>query len=438
MALTITYLIMNLVRTYAIYLFIDNLLQRRRVSRRTVLCAYVIYYAVCSYIYLNAYNMLIIVLQNLLFGYLMGLLYQGKFTKRILASVFIYILQLASDYFALISLELLFKIPYSITIAGNYYTMLGITVSMLLLLLLVFLARPLFRDFEAELPYPYWLAVFLIPAGSIYILYSLNHYHAGNTTGNLFLNLWITLILFGINILVFYLYNKLLREESVKYENMMLHQQNDIYEKQALLIKEFQKELHDQTHDMKNHLVSILEFISCGEHREALNYVNTLLGSAGEITDFVNSGNITVDAMLNSKLYIAKHQDTQLLIKIRLIEPLIMENPADLTIILGNLLDNALEAVVKLPPPKRIIRFCLNYQNNYLLIGIRNAYNPAVSDIRSGKAYTTKVHKELHGIGLKRIKNTAAKYNGSFTYQTATEAGDAFFEAEVGLYPAVK
>lgn len=115
-----------------------------------------------------------------------------------------------------------------------------------------------------------------------------------------------------------------------------------------------------------------------------------------------------------------------------------MKNPADFTIILGNLLDNALEAVTKLPPQKRIIRFYLNFQSDYLIIQMRNIYNPTVSDIRDGKAYTTKVDKDLHGIGLKRIKNAAAKYNGSFEYQTTTEGEDSFFIAEVKLYPNTK
>lgn len=435
MALTITYLIMNLIRTYAIYLFIDALLLRKRISKQMVLCAYAVYYIVCTYTYMKAYNVSIIVLQNLLFGYLMGLLYYSKITKRVLATVFIYILQFASDYFALILVEILFQIPYSTTISGNFYTKLGIVISMLSLLLLVLLIRPLFRNSETELPYSYWLAVFLIPSGSIFIIYSLNNYHVNNIAYDLSLNLWITFILFDINVLVFYLYNKLLKEEATKYEVMMLHQQNDIYEKQALLINEFQKELHNQNHDIKNHLISIMEFIESGDSQEAINYVDTLIGNAKEITTSINSGNINVDAMLNSKLYIAKHQDTQLFIKIRILDPLVMKDPADLTIILGNLLDNALEAVTKFPPPKRIIEFYLKYQGNFLIIQVRNIYSPATSDIHDGKAYTTKSNKELHGIGLKRIKNTAEKYDGSFEYQTTTEGEDAFFIAEVKLYP---
>jgi len=435
MALTITYLIMNMIRIYAIYLFIDAFLYKKRVSNPTILFAYGIYYCYSSFFYLKSYGVLLNMISNLFFGFAMGLLYDSKFTKRGLASVFAYSLAFSGESLAFVTIGFIPRVFYNELFTDGIYDMLGIVLSMASFLVLVIIFRPLFRNQDTELPYSYWLAVFIIPAGSIYILYILISYYVANTADDLSFILIVILLLFGINILVFYLYNKLLKGEGMKYENIMLHQQNGIYEKQALLIEEFQNDLHDQKHDMKNHLVAIKEFAECGKINELIPYVDALIGSNKEITATSSCGNLTIDAMLNSKIYIAKHQDTQLHTQVKLMAPLVI-NPVDLTIILGNLLDNALEACTRIPPKKRNIHFYLFYQHNFLLIQVKNMFDPSIIDFREGKAYTTKDNKKLHGIGLRRVRQAAEKYNGSFEYYTVDNDEGSFFVAEVRLYPS--
>jgi len=105
-----------------------------------------------------------------------------------------------------------------------------------------------------------------------------------------------------------------------------------------------------------------------------------------------------------------------------------------LTTILCNLLDNALEACSKLPADKRNMYLTLTFDSNLLSITVKNAYDPKNIDLQNGIAYTTKADKAMHGIGLKRVKKTVEKFNGTFKYYTEDSDEESSFIAEAMLY----
>lgn len=433
MAVAVTYLLFNIVFLYSIFTFIDNFLSTRRFSGWVLFFAYVLYYVITSTIYFKAFNVTLNVAVHLCFCFAIGFLYRSSILKRILAAVFIYILIIASDEVTLILLLIVSKSSYHAITGGTSLTCLGIIISTIALLAIVKLVRPLFRNYDYELPRTYWLAVFLIPSGSIYIVHSLNKQYITGGIKDLSFILIAVCILFAINILVFYLYNKSLKDESLKHENILLQQQNIASENQALLIQEFQDNLHEQKHDMQDYLSIIEEYAKCGQTDELLKYVNTLTEMTKEIKSSYHSGDVVIDAIVNGKLYLANRQDTKFVANINLSQPLDI-NRVHLTTILCNLLDNALEACSKLPKDKRNMYLTLTCDLNLLSVTVTNTCNPKNIDIQNGVAYTTKTDKSIHGIGLKRVKKTVEKYNGTFEYYTKDSNEESCFIAETMLY----
>ena len=433
MAVTITYLIYSCIYIYLTYSFLDNFFKKRRVSKFCIMALYSIYYIVLAFVNLNTFETFFNIIINLSFGFLIGLLYNTSNLKRILASFYIYILFLTCDIFTAYLLLFLFSSTFDIIMSNPFLKIMGFIICITLQIILVKTITPLFRSQDAEVPPSYWFAVFLIPFGSIYILSSMHMQYLNGGIHNLPFILITIIILFAINILLFYLYDKLIKDEEIKYENILLHQQKEAYENQALLIRGFQDSLHEEKHDMKGNLSAVKRMLEQSQTDEALNYINKLIGKTEDIISSISSGDVVIDAMVNSKLYIANLQNTLFHVDIELFQPLEIE-PVDLTVILCNLFDNALEACAKLHDGQREIWVRIVYQHETLSIAVVNTYNPDKIDIRGGNAYTTKEDKIRHGIGLKRIRQTVEKYNGMFSYNVSKKDGIALFSVDILLY----
>ena len=104
---------MNMIRIYAIYLFIDAFLYKKRASNLTILFAYGIYYCYSSFFYLKSYGVLLNMISNLFSGFAMGLLYDCKFTKKGLASVFAYSLAFSGESLAFVTIGFISRVFYN-------------------------------------------------------------------------------------------------------------------------------------------------------------------------------------------------------------------------------------------------------------------------------------------------------------------------------------
>lgn len=432
MAEIIGYLIMNAIRTYAIYDFINNFLYVCRVPKAWLAFGFAFYYGLLSYIHLQVGNPYAVLFANLIICFVMCLLYKASLWKQLLATVFIYILSMVSEDLVINTMRILLYVLPSHTTVPADTTGIETVISMVLLLLLVKLVKPLFRYRDIPLPPFYWLALFLIPSCSIGIQ-SLMLQVYQSSPAFLIPYEMCTLLLFSINVLVFYLYNQLIKGETMRYENMLLSQQNNAYENQALLIHDFQNTIRKQRHDMNNHLAAIMELAKKSEGTHLQQYIHALLDVSTSAKSGISSENPIIDAMVNSKLYLASQQHTQLHTNI-LLEDTLEISRVDLTVLLGNLLDNALEACNKIPESDRSIWLFISAKHGTLIIQITNTYYPADLDIRNGRIYTTKGDKETHGIGISNVHQVVEKYHGNATFTQIKKDCRDLFVAELLLY----
>ncbi|GLB25351.1 sensor histidine kinase [Lacrimispora xylanolytica] len=438
MNLVITYLIMNIIRTYVIYDFIDTFLKKRRTPVWAIGIAFTAYYLAGAYLYFYLFNPMLNIIFNMAAFFLICYFYKTSVFKRLLAASFIYILSLASEDCTAAALVLFIGGSFNTIIQQDFFVIIGIILSNMMMFGLVKWSKIFFykqATYNADIRPPRWLAMFLIPAGSIYILNSMTLEIISNQAESSFLLTSASLVLLVVNILLFYLYDKLLLEENLKYENLLLSQQNNAYEKQSVLIQRFQKSLREDRHNINNHLAAISGLAEQGQNKELIEYIRKLTVNVKAQEAGVNSGHPVIDALINNKLYLSQHFYVKTEVHIRL--PKILDiDKMDLTIILGNLLDNALEACIKLPKEQREILIHVSAIHGVLTIQVVNSYDYSQLNIKDGKPYSTKKDKTWHGIGLNSVSHTVKKYNGvlEFNYGEQQRGEKNIFTANVLLY----
>lgn len=193
---------------------------------------------------------------------------------------------------------------------------------------------------------------------------------------------------------------------------------NDIEEslKQSKVpfLRVHQSYLVNYKHNMKNNLVSILAYAENGDNEKIIRFVNEIMEEGGIKTSTVtNSGNIVIDSLIGYWYVEAKKVGIDFSVNLNI--P--MEMPfrgADICLILGNLLENAVEAAQK-AEGKKYIRFHMKYDKNNLLLFVENNYKGVLIKTKDKRLKSTKTDAGNHGVGLSSVYRIAAKYHGVVT-----------------------
>ena len=155
------------------------------------------------------------------------------------------------------------------------------------------------------------------------------------------------------------------------------------------------------------------------------DYLDALEKELDHVDTLVKSGNMMVDAILNSKLTLARRQGISINCKVRVPEKISVED-VDLCVILGNLMDNALEACRLIEERERFLRIYMTVNKSQLYLSIQNSAR-AEPDFDERNYITKK--RGNHGLGMKRVQAAVEKYHGYLNL--ANEPG--IFAAEVTM-----
>lgn len=179
-------------------------------------------------------------------------------------------------------------------------------------------------------------------------------------------------------------------------------------------------------HDYHNHLQKLKAHLVMGQIEEAQRYLNALEGDLDGIKVKYTTGNVSLDAILNSKLSIAEKEQIRINCKAEIGENLAVGD-IDLCVIIGNLIDNAVESCRKMPADSdRFLRIYLSIWKQQLYISVTNSTGETV---RKPDAEYISNKRGDHGHGLKRIDLVVEKYNGYI--RRANEPG--VFSTEIML-----
>lgn len=181
-------------------------------------------------------------------------------------------------------------------------------------------------------------------------------------------------------------------------------------------------------HDFHNHIGVLYRLLSQRKTEEALLYLNELQTPVREMADTMRTGDEILDYLINSKAATARAEGIDLQAQVEFPRNTGVKS-ADLCAILGNLLDNALEAAGKVTEEKeRYVRLTIRRINQMLVIKVENPFADAPV-AKDGGLITTKEDKRLHGWGLKSVRAAAEKYSGC----VRTAYADGIFQAVVTL-----
>ena len=172
------------------------------------------------------------------------------------------------------------------------------------------------------------------------------------------------------------------------------------------------------THDFRHHIAALSGMLQGGETQQAQDYLAALQEQQTERALMVNTHNSVIDAVLNQKGYAAQKQHIDIQFEVNDLSPLQIEL-IDCTVVLGNLLDNAIEACLKLEEAKRRIEVSVLRDEAYadgdakLYVSIINTSLPV--HIEKDCIATTKLEPHLHGFGLPCAKELLRRNNAFYT-----------------------
>ncbi len=167
-------------------------------------------------------------------------------------------------------------------------------------------------------------------------------------------------------------------------------------------------------HDFRNQLNCIQGLIESGQIKEALDYIAGLTGSLRLSEMCVNTNHVVVNVLLNQKYAEAYDKGIAMTMAANNLSGL-MISEEDLVTLLGNLLDNAIEACGKLEQ-NRVIQFKMVLEEGQVILSIRNPVKDPVR-IRDNSIVTSKHDKSMHGIGLLNVDSVIRKNGGTSVLQ---------------------
>jgi sensor histidine kinase regulating citrate/malate metabolism len=211
---------------------------------------------------------------------------------------------------------------------------------------------------------------------------------------------------------------------SITLDKKILAFQNDLITKHCDEVQNIYMKMRGWRHDYHNHIQSLKAYRTLGQNTEIDDYLNKLDEDLTSVDTVFKTGNIMIDAILNSKISLAA--DRKINVTATAIVPKALPvSEIDLCVIIGNLLDNAMEASLKLNEADRIVRVYIDKFNEYLYISVTNAMSGYIN--KSAGYISSK--GENHGFGLISIDKIAKKYGGHINRQNE----DGVFATEVML-----
>lgn len=205
--------------------------------------------------------------------------------------------------------------------------------------------------------------------------------------------------------------------------------QRELIETHYAEVENMYRQIRGWRHDFRNHIQTMKAYAAAEDWQAVRRYLDELDGDLAAVDPVIKTGNPMADAILNSKISLARSKDIPVTADAHI--PVALKlSEIDLCCIIGNLFDNAIEASLRLPPGKRLIRVYLDMKNTQLYLSFTN-FTAGKKLRRAGGLFPT-TKGEGHGFGLLRTDAIVKRLGGYLSRNSE----DGAFTTEI-LLPAL-
>ncbi len=202
----------------------------------------------------------------------------------------------------------------------------------------------------------------------------------------------------------------------------MQKQQYDYQLQQFVAIRRFK-------HDLVNHIGVIRELINEKKIRAVKKYIDTIWDIQDKFDLKIHTGDSFLDVIMNYYLYLSVKENVEFVVSGKLSENMYLEM-FDITTLIGNILQNAIEATVKATVPKIRVELLEHKREFFIVVS-----NTIAEKINTKKDFfmTSKGDKVNHGFSLKNIVAIIEKYHGEYYVESIVENGEAIFKISIAI-----
>jgi len=361
--------------------------------------------------------------------FLLASSYNARFISKLILSLIVFSTFLISEMMTGMILVYTTQLSIEDIRSKNFLYLFAVILSKFIVYLINLLIREKVAMNKMQKPkFAYYILVMpLSSAFTIYLLFLLTYDVESSFV--LLVELAVTLLVLS-NIATLYLIDRMLEYESNKEKLQFMQKQFHVQEGHYKELEQRQYEINEFYHNMKNYLLAVEGYIDAGEYdkaKEKIKQANETINS--ESYNTIRTGNTGLDALINAKMIRMQNAGIDFEHNIKIPSVLSIDY-IDLCIIIGNALDNAIDACENIhEAPRRISLTCIQ-TGNYISIVIVNTVSKITPGIEYMDYETTKENKTLHGFGLRSIRHIAEKNKGN----VIIEQEKNYFKIKIILY----
>lgn len=411
----IEHLIINWFFSYVLYKFLFIFFHEKNVNTWKKIVVLIFCYIINSGGNLFFHNPIINMATSILSILFISCLYKEKWISRIISTCIVYAICISCDIVVAIFIGD-YIIGKRIALTNNIISYFFIFSIETLIEKYAQLRKEYF-EFKEQIIIAIGIPVFSIAIICILVISKISMYEV---------IVLVSLGLLFVNILVFKLHDLLFASYEEKYKNILLEQQIKQYKNEVLVISETQKRVEGLRHDLKHHILILEGLARNKNYDEILKYLKSMMKFMKSEKCYVDSGNRDIDSILNYFVQIAKIQDISVILEMKIGKEMKIDS-FDMNVILGNLMENAIEGTLE--SNEKIIILSMELDRNILYIQMKNSFVNHIS-ILNNTIITNKKDAGKHGFGLKNITYILEKYNGLLDI----DYDEKYFKANILMY----
>jgi len=390
----------------------------RRLQKRASVRAVLLFSAACAICHYGMLHISLPTFMSIAFSaavcFLITLLFDATWMQRLFYPMVITSLEIVAEIAAGLLLGSLCHMAVNEITANPHsieYLVGAITAKLVFFIFIRILCRLHVMN-DSTLPLRHWLLIMMVPVTCVAVSLGLAFSSDSHIIKDPLAPFLILAGMLGVNVLAFVMYDELSAQSKalVEHERAKYRMEADRRRYDDMISQS--KELAATLHDTQKHCGAVYDLLVSGDTSAAMRYIENMHTSGATRGGENNSSsNVVVNTVLHRKTEEAEQSGIEVTCTFEAASVIPIDE-VSLCLILGNALDNAIEACRKLPESKkRLIEVDVRYQNDRLTIRVANTSEPV--EIVNNACVTTKSNTMLHGYGLPNIQKTVSEKGGN-------------------------